>query len=165
MLATSPLISVVLFTKIVVLYSGLVADTAALVCFSVIGTVVPHAACRVAFTFAAAVSDRKSNWMVLDSSPLTNLWFVSDIAVTSSSSKVLLIVALVTWSVSTTLFKVTTTVLFKYTAISYSSVFSVAVVFVFVSFGGSVICPILIKKAISSSVYDMVNSSSLVWIW
>jgi hypothetical protein len=27
---------------------------------------------------------------------------------------------------------------------------------VFVSFGASVICPILIKKAISSSVYDMV---------
>ena len=41
---TAPLISVVLFTKIVVLYNGLVADVAALVCFSVSGTVVPHAA-------------------------------------------------------------------------------------------------------------------------
>jgi hypothetical protein len=73
MSATAPLISVVLLTRIVVLYSGLVADTAALVCFSVIGTVVPHAACNVAFTFAAAVSLRKSSVIVEASKPFTNL--------------------------------------------------------------------------------------------
>ena len=39
MSATAPLISVVLFTKTVVLYSGLVADVAALVCFRVRVTV------------------------------------------------------------------------------------------------------------------------------
>jgi hypothetical protein len=70
---TAPLISVVLFTKIVVLYRGFVAETAALVCLSVSGTVVPHAAWSVAFTFAAAVSLRKSSVIVLDSKPLTNL--------------------------------------------------------------------------------------------
>jgi hypothetical protein len=47
MSATAPLISVVLLTRIVVLYNGLVADTTALVCFSVIGTVVPHARLRL----------------------------------------------------------------------------------------------------------------------
>jgi hypothetical protein len=92
---TAPLISVVLFTKIVVLYRGLVADVAALVCFSVSGTVVPHAACSVAFTFAAAVSLRKSKVIVLASKPFTNLCAVSPIAVTSSSSNALEIEALV----------------------------------------------------------------------
>jgi len=77
MSATAPLISVVLFTKIVVLYRGLVADTAALVCLSVSGTVVPQAACKVAFTFAAAVSLKKSSVIVLASKPLTNLCAVS----------------------------------------------------------------------------------------
>jgi len=48
--ATAPLMSVVLLTKTVVLYSGLVADVAALVCFNVSGTVVPQAACKVART-------------------------------------------------------------------------------------------------------------------
>jgi hypothetical protein len=41
---TAPLMSVVLFTKIVVENKGFVADTAALVAFNVSGTVVPHAA-------------------------------------------------------------------------------------------------------------------------
>jgi hypothetical protein len=77
MSATAPLMSVVLLTKIVVLYRGLSTPTAALVCFSVSGTVVPHAARSVAFTFAAAVSLRKSKVIVLASRPLTNLWFVS----------------------------------------------------------------------------------------
>jgi hypothetical protein len=43
MLATSPFMSVVLFTKIVVWYSGFAADTASLVCLRVSGTVVPQA--------------------------------------------------------------------------------------------------------------------------
>jgi hypothetical protein len=75
-LATSPLMSVVLFTKTVVEYSGLVVDTAALVCFSVSGTVVPQAACKVARTEPApdaASSFRKSKVIVLASRPLTNL--------------------------------------------------------------------------------------------
>ena len=78
--ATAPLMSVVLFTKTVVLYSGLVVETAALVCFSVKGTVVPQAACRVARTEPAPVaasSFRKSKVIVLASKPLTNLCAVS----------------------------------------------------------------------------------------
>ena len=78
--ATSPLISCVLFTKTVVLYKGLVVDTAALVCFSVSGTVVPQAACKVARTEPApdaASSFRKSKVIVLASKPLTNLCAVS----------------------------------------------------------------------------------------
>ena len=74
--ATEPLMSVVLFTKTVVEYSGLVVDTAALVCFSVSGTVVPQAACKVARTEPApdaASSFRKSKVIVLASRPLTNL--------------------------------------------------------------------------------------------
>ena len=92
---TAPLISVVLFTKIVVLYRGFVADTAALVCFSVSGTVVPHAACSVAFTLAAAVSLRKSKVTVEFSKPFTNFDAVSPIAVTFNSSNDLEIDALV----------------------------------------------------------------------
>ena len=76
-LETSPLMSVVLFTKTVVLKSGLVAEVAALVCFSVKATVVPQAACNVALTLAAAVSLRKSKVIVLASRPLTNLCAVS----------------------------------------------------------------------------------------
>ncbi|MGB4725710.1 MAG: hypothetical protein WBH12_10515, partial [Sediminibacterium sp.] len=74
--ATVPLMSVVLLTKIVVLYSGLVVETAALVCFRVSGTVVPQAACSVARTAPApeaASSFRKSKVIVLASKPLTNL--------------------------------------------------------------------------------------------
>ena len=71
--------SVVLFTKIVVLYRGLVAEVAALVCLSVIGTVVPQAACNVALTLAAAVSLKKSNVIVLASKPFTNLCAVSNL--------------------------------------------------------------------------------------
>jgi hypothetical protein len=93
---TAPLMSVVLFTKIVVENKGLVAETAALVCFSVIGTVVPQAACNVAFTFAAAVSLKKSRDIVLVSKPFVNFLLESPMAVTSSSSNTRLIVALVT---------------------------------------------------------------------
>ena len=96
---TAPLISVVLFTKTVVLYKGLVVDTTALVCFSVSGTVVPQAACKVARTEPdpeAASSFKKSKVIVLASRPLTNLCAVSPIAVTSSSSKVREMLALVT---------------------------------------------------------------------
>ena len=74
--ATEPLMSVVLFTKTVVEYSGLVVETAPLVCFSVSGTVVPQAACKVARTEPApdaASSFRKSKVIVLASRPLTNL--------------------------------------------------------------------------------------------
>jgi hypothetical protein len=88
--------SVVLLTKIVVENKGLVADVTALVCFSVIGTVVPHAAWSVAFTLAAAVSDRKSSEIVEVSKPLTYFRLESPIDVISNSSKTRLIVALVT---------------------------------------------------------------------
>ena len=76
MLETSPLMSVVLFTKTVVLYKGLVVDVAALVCFNVIGTVVPQADCKAVRTEPAPDAEssfRKSKVMVLASKPLTNL--------------------------------------------------------------------------------------------
>ena len=80
--ATAPLISVVLFTNTVVLYSGLVVETTALVCFSVRGTVVPQAACKVARTDPAPEAEssfRKSKVIVLASRPFTNLCAVSNL--------------------------------------------------------------------------------------
>jgi hypothetical protein len=61
----------VLFNKTVVLYSGLVALVAPLVCFRVSATVVPQAACKVCNTFEVAVSFRKSSVIVLASKPFT----------------------------------------------------------------------------------------------
>jgi hypothetical protein len=136
----APLMSVVLFTKIVVLYKGLSGPTAALVCFIVIGTVVPQAACNVALTAPApeaALSFRKSSVIVEVSKPFVNFLLESPIAVTSSSSKTRLIVALVTFGESTTELRVVTTPFDRNTAIAYSSLFSVVGVFVFVSFFGA----------------------------
>ena len=111
----------------------------------------------------AAVSLKKSSEIVLVSKPFVNFLDESPIAVTSSSSNTRLIVALVTWSESATELRVTTTPFDRNTAIAYSSLFSVVGVCVFVSFfGASVICPILIRKAISSSVRLMLNSTRLV---
>jgi hypothetical protein len=80
MLETSPEMSVVLFTKTVVLYKGLVDETTALVCFSVRGTVVPQADCKAVRTEPAPDAEssfRKSRVIVLASRPLTNLCAVS----------------------------------------------------------------------------------------
>ena len=70
---TAPLMSVVLLTSNETVYRGFVADTAVpFSCRNTHVTVVPHAACSVANTFADAVSFRKS--IVTDdaSKPLPN---------------------------------------------------------------------------------------------